>query len=62
MLKAKGPRKMEVTNTSKFAGNDNVTFNYNPVEKDYKKKLLISANTTIVTKTTEVEYTCTLNQ
>ena len=62
MLKAKGSRKMEVTNTSKFAGNDNVTFNYNPVEKDYKKKLLISANTTIVTKTAEVEYTCTLNQ
>ena len=54
-------RRMEVTNTSAFSNNKNVSFNGNKVDPASKKNITLTASANIEFKDATTTYSCTLN-
>lgn len=55
-------RRMELTNTGAYVNIKGITFNGNPVNKNGKKNISLTASATIVYKTADTTYSCTLNR
>ncbi len=60
-LRAAGNNRMYVMNAARFGGKDNFAINGLPIEKDSKKKKLITAGAVVTCTGETIEYTCTLN-
>lgn len=61
-VKAVGSNKMEITNTKAYAGKESITFNGQAIEKNPKKKKIVTAGLRIGFETRDAIYNCFLNR
>ena len=61
-VKATGSNKMEITNTKSYVGKTNITFNGQPIEKETKRKMVVTAGLRVGFETRDAIYNCSLNR
>ncbi len=61
-VKATGSNKMEITNTKSYVGKTNITFNGQPIEKESRRKMVVTAGLRVGFETRDAIYNCSLNR